>query len=96
MVDGTPVPALSGVVRIAGFRPSTPYLVQWWDTYQPDAARQVLRAETLTTTADGVLAISIVELTSDVALQVTPTATAAAEPPRVIRSPFPWRGFYAR
>ena len=72
VVDGTPVPALSGVVRIAGFRPSTPYLVQWWDTYQPDAARQVLRAETLTTTADGVLALSIVELTSDVALQVTP------------------------
>ncbi len=71
MNDLRPVP-VSATVEVAGFQPGVAYRVEWWDSYQPDPARQVLRSETVYAAADGALILEVVQLSSDIAVKICP------------------------
>ncbi|MCB9078316.1 MAG: hypothetical protein H6631_12025 [Anaerolineaceae bacterium] len=70
IADGTSIPAVSGTVTIAGFSPSQPYTVQWWDTYQPDRFQQIIKTETIRSQKDGTVKLLIDELSTDVAIKI--------------------------
>lgn len=89
VANGGAIPPLSGMIRINGFQPAALYTLQWWDTSQPDAARQVLRSETLRATAEGTLVVQIQGLAGDLALHVLPRAGKPQLSPR-----HPQRGFW--
>ncbi len=70
VVDGASIPAVSGTVVIGGFEPSGQYAVQWWDTYQPDRSRQVIRTDTVVAQGDGAIVLPIQNLTTDIAVKI--------------------------
>jgi hypothetical protein len=70
VVDGIPIPAVSGTVEVSGFQPGERCTVEWWDTYQPDKALQIMRTDTSVARVDGSIAISVDNLTTDVAIRI--------------------------
>lgn len=63
---------VSTTVRMQGFAANTPYRVEWFDTYQTDPGRQLLRRETVTTGADGTLTLNVSSINTDIAVKVRP------------------------
>lgn len=80
VVDGLPIPAITATVTITGFTPNQNYALEWWDTYQPDPARQRIQTETLTAGPDGALLIVVNNLGADIALKIFPPARAGSIP----------------
>jgi hypothetical protein len=76
VVDGAPVEAVSGTIRISGFTPGQTYLVYWWDPYALEPARQVTRTEQITAQADQTLILSVDGLSTDLAVMIQPDQTA--------------------
>jgi hypothetical protein len=72
VVDGVSIPSLSGTVRLDGFQAGKTYNVEWWDTYQTDASRQVVRRETVVASASGAITVNVTNLATDVALRLSP------------------------
>lgn len=72
VVDGVTITPASGSVTLTGFQAGAAYHLEWWDTYQPDRALQVLRTEDVLAGSDGTLVISVDGLTGDIAVQITP------------------------
>jgi len=70
IVDGVPTGAVSGSVEVPGFQPGKTYVVEWWDTYQPDKARQILDRRTVVARPNGTLSIQVEGLATDVALKI--------------------------
>jgi hypothetical protein len=70
-------PAGSYPVSLERFVPGWPYEVQWWDTYQPDPSRQVLRSESVHAQPDGSLRLMVQDLSTDVAVKIRPNWTAS-------------------
>ncbi|MEW5960855.1 MAG: hypothetical protein AB1801_24280, partial [Chloroflexota bacterium] len=70
--DGRPIPPVSGTIILSGFEPEQNYLVEWWDTYQPDPKQQVIWQENIVAAADGSLVIPVDNLETDVALKILP------------------------
>ena len=70
VLDGVSVPAQSVTITLAGFQPNRSYIAEWWDTYQSDPARQIIKTETLTAASDGSLEVNVNDLTSDVAVKI--------------------------
>ena len=52
VVEGVPVPGISGTIHISGFINGQNYLVQWWDPYAQEPAQQVVRQEIYAVQAD--------------------------------------------
>lgn len=73
VVNGVSITDTSGTVTITGFKPDQSYTVQWWDPYQTDSIKQIVRTETTTAQADGSLIIGIENLATDTALKISPT-----------------------
>ncbi|CAG1023018.1 hypothetical protein MTYM_02148 [Methylococcales bacterium] len=71
VVDGTQIPALSSSVSIAGFNPNGRYTVQWWNTYLGSMSN----SQSITANAQGTLAFSVSNLTSDVAIKILPASS---------------------
>jgi hypothetical protein len=78
-----PIPAISGTVNITGFIGGNRYTVQWWNPYEMDATRQVLRTETLAAANNGSIQLIVNNLTSDLAVQIMPESYVA--PPQNLR-----------
>jgi hypothetical protein len=70
LVNGVPPAAASGIVQLHGFQPGMQYRLQWWDPYQPDPSRQILRTEVVVASNDGQVTIAVNRLTADVAVQL--------------------------
>jgi hypothetical protein len=70
VVDGVPIPSISGIITIAGFQPIEKYTIQWWDPYQTDPSIQIIKTETVTTQTDGQITLSIENLSKDLAVKV--------------------------
>ncbi len=72
VLDGESIPPAAGLVTVTGFQPGQSYRLEWWDTYQPDPARQIIAAETVVASADGAIEISVVDLATDIAVKINP------------------------
>jgi hypothetical protein len=70
VADGVSIPAISGTVTISDFEPGRRYTAQWWDTFQTDPTRQILRTETLVAQRDGSLIIAVANLDKDIAVKL--------------------------
>ena len=70
VVDGVPIPTISGIITIAGFQPLEKYTIQWWDPYQTDPSIQIIKTETVTAQTDGQITLSIENLSKDMAVKV--------------------------
>jgi hypothetical protein len=73
VVDEVSVPSITGTVVITGFQPGQTYTVEWWDTYQPNTALQILATTMITAKNDGGISLSVNNLYSDVAVKICPT-----------------------
>ena len=78
VVNGSRFPPASATVSLQGFQPGRAYTLQWWDTYQPDPARQILKTQTVAADGDGVLAFTVDGLKTDTAALIFPRG----EPPK--------------
>jgi hypothetical protein len=74
VVDGVPVLEVSGAIRLSGFVAGQSYLVQWWDPYEPDPERQVLRTEQVAARADQTLELGVDNLVTDLAVTIQPAS----------------------
>jgi hypothetical protein len=72
VIGGFPIPKVSGDIRIDGFQPGAQYALDWWDTYQPDESRQVVRSESVTAARDGSITLTVSGLAADIAIQLSP------------------------
>ncbi len=70
VVDNVTISPISDTITIPGFQPGKKYTVQWWDTYQTDPAKQILKTETIVSKANGDITLSISNLSSDTAVKV--------------------------
>lgn len=81
VVENTPIPALSGMVTLAGFKPETIYTVEWWDTYPSDRTQQIITTDSITSDEDGAVTLPIDDLANDIAVKlITPGRCEASEP----------------
>lgn len=83
----TAVAAQSGTVAVGGFRPSTSYTVKWYDTYQPDPAKAVVKTETVLSNASGTITLAVTSLTTDTAVQIAQVG-GPTQPPKGILKTF--------
>jgi hypothetical protein len=74
---GMAAPGIDGWVKVGGFRPGESYRVTWWDTYQPDPAKQALFAEQLAADRSGAIRLNLTGLQTDVAVQIYPLAPSS-------------------
>jgi len=79
VVDGVAIPSVAGTVTLGGFQADTAYVLEWWDTYQPDLDRQVLGTQVVVAQADGTLVFDVSPLAADVAVRIAP-ATPGSTP----------------
>jgi hypothetical protein len=70
VVEGNRIEPVSGTVSLSGFSGGRRYLLEWWDTYQPNPSRQIIKTETLVANPDGTLEIPVKGLTSDIAVKI--------------------------
>jgi hypothetical protein len=70
VVDGVPIPAISGTVEISGFQPNKSYTIEWWDPYQTNKLQQIIGSDTNVAQADGSISIPVANLVTDVALKI--------------------------
>ncbi len=70
VLDGAPIPPVSGTVMLPGLEPGQSYLVEWWDTYQADPSLQIIRTETMDASSDGSIEIPVEELDTDIAVKI--------------------------
>jgi hypothetical protein len=72
VIDGVAIPPVSGTVTLPGFLPNESYRVDWWDPYQLDPAKRVVRQENLQARADGSLTLTVSNLATDIAARILP------------------------
>ena len=70
VVDGVYIAPVSGMVTLRGFKAGDLYTVQWWDTYQPDPTKQIIRIENVSVQPDGSIVLRIDNLTTDLACKL--------------------------
>jgi len=75
VVSGMAMTPQSGLITIRGLQPSSDYLATWWDTYQADPERQVLGTRRITSSAEGVLTLDVVDLVTDIAVKIEQAAS---------------------
>jgi len=68
VVDGTTVDPVSGSVSIPMQSPSVSYVVTWYDTY----AGEPSSTETISADGEGVLTLTITNLSTDIAVKIAP------------------------
>lgn len=71
-VDGKPIPVAAGIIRIAGFHSGQPYRIEWWNTYELDPNRQIVRIENTTAGPNGEIQIVVEDLQRDLAVKISP------------------------
>ncbi len=77
VVDSEEISPISGWVTVDGFEPGRSYILEWWDTYQPDPLRQVTARQTVLAQQDGSIAILVDQLVSDLAIKIFPDLSLA-------------------
>jgi hypothetical protein len=76
----SPQPA-TGTVTLTGFRPSAAFSVEWWDAH----AGSVIRTDTMVSGSNGSLSLQVTNLTTDVAVRISPADSNAPAPPQNLR-----------
>ncbi|HEX9077670.1 MAG TPA: hypothetical protein VF932_17930, partial [Anaerolineae bacterium] len=69
VVKGVKIPALAGTVSVLGLQPIASFTVQWWNTYTGTVSRTL----TVTSDAQGKLALPVGNFTSDIAVKIFPS-----------------------
>jgi hypothetical protein len=75
VADGRPVEPVSGEIRVPGFRPGTPYEVEWWDTYA--TGKPVVNLQDVKADASGHVTLTIDSLQKDVAVKLRSRETGS-------------------
>ncbi len=68
VVDRAEIPPASGTLTLAGFAPGQVCRIEWWDPYT--TASEAAKMTLATADADGTIAVTVGELTRDVAVKV--------------------------
>jgi hypothetical protein len=93
VIDHVPISPVTGTVSLAGFRPTGMYRVEWWDPYQPDKARQILRNTTVIAQSDGTITFMVENLATDIAVKITgPPATSQGPETAILAGVVEWEG----
>lgn len=71
VVANSNIEPVSGTISLSGFQPGQEYTLSWWDTYQPDKTRQIVKTDSVFAEDDGSLTIPVDQLVTDVALKIT-------------------------
>jgi len=72
VVDGMPIPSVSGTLRIGGFSPKQTFILERWDTFK--TIGQLVGIEECRSSANGFLEIPVASLRTDLAIKVKPAA----------------------
>lgn len=72
VVDGMPIPSVSGTLRIGGFSPKQTFILERWDTFKTTG--QLVGIEECRSSANGFLEIPVASLRTDLAIKVKPAA----------------------
>ncbi len=67
-----PITPLNGTLTILGFVPNTSYNVEWWDTY----VGNIVGTQILSTNSNGELVLTVVNLSTDVAVKIVQQGTS--------------------
>jgi len=70
VVDGVPIPALSGTVRIPMEKPNASFAIAWYDT----TSGTQTRTETLVADSSGTLTLTLSQLATDIAVKIAPAS----------------------
>ncbi|HFE66518.1 MAG TPA: hypothetical protein ENJ93_04565 [Chloroflexi bacterium] len=70
VVQGNPIPPVSGTVALDGFPANTPFAVEWWDSYATDVENAVMKVETVVSDGNGRITLTIENLETDVAVKI--------------------------
>ncbi len=70
VADGVTIAPVSASIALPGFRPNAQYTVESWNTYEPDAAKQITQHSEIVAQADGVVVLAVENLASDIALKI--------------------------
>jgi hypothetical protein len=70
VVDQVQIPELSGNVTVSGFRPGQEYTLTWWDPYESDLGKQIIRTSTVHSQGDGSITLRIDHLSQDIAARI--------------------------
>jgi hypothetical protein len=64
----------SGTVTLSGFQADESYTAEWWDTYETDAAQQIINRETVLARSNGDIVLTITGLENDTAVKISRSA----------------------
>jgi hypothetical protein len=78
VANGISIQPISSTITLSGFLAGNKYNLQWCDPYQIESKLQAGNIETLTAQADGSLKIMVANLTSDIAVKITPVGIRGA------------------
>jgi hypothetical protein len=76
VIDGVPIPPVSGTISIAGFAPETVCAVRWWNTY----TGEIELLEAVKIDQEGVLRLEVENLRDDVAVKIGDSNGGCAAP----------------
>ncbi len=80
VVGGVAIPAVSGTVEVSGLKEFKSYAIEWWDPYQPDISRQIIRIDTAVARANGAITITVDKLANDIAVKITMPPLCSSAP----------------
>jgi len=70
IVDGNPIPAVTGTVELPNVVANKKYAVQWWDPYESNKSQQVISTEIVYADGSGTLTLDVTDLQTDIAVKV--------------------------
>jgi hypothetical protein len=74
VVDRVPVPEASGTIQISGFEAGKTYRIQWWDPYDLEPGRGLMRTDQFTVQPDQTITLSVEGLSTDLAVLIVPSS----------------------
>ncbi|GAH68787.1 unnamed protein product, partial [marine sediment metagenome] len=80
IVNSNPMPPVSGTIEISGFQPGGSYSVDWWDTYEPVKANQIISTDPVSANGSGVITLTITNLATDIAAKISYSGTDITAP----------------
>lgn len=80
VVDGWSIQPESGTVSVAGFKPGSVFLVEWWDTWTSDPNGHVFLSELVQADVNGSITLTVKNLVSDVAARVAAIGSEQSRP----------------
>ena len=87
VVDGTSMKPISDTIIISGFKGEQSYVVQWWDTYEPDEQKFLITIETVLSEQNGDISLSVDYLVADAAVKIFASGNSVYLPLVLVQTP---------